>query len=266
MNRTLIQSNTILPAVKLVKFDTKGKGVNTAVHIGWRRENGKVFCLCGQEVIIGKTDGKWVDVAYNECPEITCGRCKKIWQADRTRNIDTGGVFWHVLNREVRMHLKGNSSGNSSSRGVQGDHPSDDNILERMYGPYRFDRKLPYTTLVGMVGITLADRYVWPRQATVHLATINNDTGVISAVCNHTISGNTVGTSDVEYKERPYITCPHCIQYIIDNELDAPYTVMVKRQEQLRNLKSHIDALTEQLDDAKAEYDILVKKTLLSGK
>jgi hypothetical protein len=253
MKRTLKYSSLPLPAIKLIV--TKEPKNGTAVHIGWKNEDGKAFCLCGHEVGVINTKGRWEEVTVNTHPEITCGRCKRIWNSDRIRSVDAKSPRWLVFNRIEREHLKNESdSNNTSYQSDPSQHAYDEEHLTNKYGPHRFDRKLPCEQL--LVGMKPYFR------KEIHLASRDANTGTLTAMCDHTCKGDTIGTTEKEYHEYPYITCPSCIEYIKEHELDAAKEEMERRSIELANRVKCINELAEELEEAKRICESLSKRTL----
>lgn len=265
MKRTLNFTNTILPAIKLIL--TKEPKNGTAVHIGWKGDDGKAFCLCGHEVGVANTNGRWEEVSINTHPDITCGRCKKIWDSNRTRNVDTGTARWYIMNRIERDHLKNeNLYGSTSYSSDPAQHAYDEEHLNTKYGPYRFDRKVPCGSI--LMGV-LSNEYkssvyglTKTGNTTVHLAT-RLPNGLDTPMCNGVYAGSTIENTKEGYEKYPYITCPHCIKYIKDNGLDAPADEMDKRRIELAERIARINKLTTKLAEEKRFRDELALRTIV---
>jgi hypothetical protein len=102
------QEGIILPAVKRALSTTS---VNTAVHIGWKSENGTAFCLCGQNQVVNKltkteedTSSEWYEVGSGYT-EITCKRCIQAWNSNRVRPGDSMSSQEYVIERVRREHI-----------------------------------------------------------------------------------------------------------------------------------------------------------------
>jgi hypothetical protein len=266
MKRTLNHTSIPLPAIKLIL--TKEPKNGTAVHIGWNNEDGKAFCLCGHEVGVANTNGRWEEVSINTHPEITCGRCKRIWNSNRVRNVDTASPRWFVMNRIERDHLKKEYFyGNTIYTSDPAQHAYDEEHLNIKYGPHRFDRQTPCgSILIGIVeheykssryGLVLTD-----KKPVVHLAS-KLPNGLAVPMCNGIYTGGTVANNREGYEDYPYITCPHCIKYIKDNGLDASADEMEKRRIELAERQSRIDRLIGELDEEKKLFNALAVRTIV---
>lgn len=263
MKRTLKHTSLPLPAIKLILAKEPKKG--TAVHIGWKNEDGKAFCLCGHEVGVANTSGRWEEVTINTHPDITCGRCKRIWNSNRTRNVDEGSPRWNVMNRIEREHLKSEYITNGPSyKGDDVQHPLDETHLNIKYGPYRFDRKLPCgETLIGIAKHYEFSTDLPIRNTVVHLASNNKKSGLLVPMCSEVYAGPVIGDTKDEYEEYPYITCPTCIQYIKDHDLDASKDEMEKRRIELAEKIARINTLTEELEAEKELCEELASRTIV---
>lgn len=247
MNRSTNYIN--IPAIKLISKKEYSKG--TAVHIGWKDVDGKPFCLCGQEAIVGNTTGLWANVSYEDYPEITCGRCKAVWMANRMRKGDTVAPRAMVLRRMMREHLKStnHTTYNYISADIQ--HPSDEAYHKSNPTRLQSRRLQSGATLIGV-----------RENGLTHVAITAPHTNNAIAVCNHNIEGTLIGCSEDEYKQHPYITCPDCIEYLKKHDLDVSFEVMEARRKGIANLLKWEEYLRKQLDATRAEYNTLIVKTI----
>lgn len=257
---TSISNSIPLPAIKLVRAGKVYR--NSAVHIGWLKDADKPFCLCGCENGTAvNTSGTWYEVTHDDYPEITCERCKHVWYANRARKNEAITPQTAILHRIIREHLK---SEGIASRGYNPlyenttEHPSDDKVYEAVFKEAYNRRMKSDATLIAVE----ADGHIHLGR-TLHRPS-QLMTAKAEAVCNHKLVGDLIGCTEEEYKLHKYITCPDCIAYIKDNDLDVEFHEMEQRHRMLEALKQRMEHYKREFDFAKKQYEALIPKTIIS--
>lgn len=258
-------SYVTIPAVKLI-IRKECASTTTAVHIGWVDKEGVPFCLCGHEVGIKKnTKGRWTNAPVEDFPKITCKRCLKIWISNRIRQEDSAAPRVLVFNGLKREHLVGIPSIGKYTGGERFPHPSSEEYLNAVYGPHRFERKTQSGTILpGIIeainATPISGEYVTNHR--VHLATYDHRIGALVPSCSGVYCGRPTQDTPHDNNVHPYITCPHCIDIIKKNDLDASEETMAERRLELDEIQDHINWLNTRLYEVINKYNALAKQTL----